>query len=194
MNYLAHLFLSAGEPELMIGNFVADTVKGSRYREFPGRIAEGIMMHRSTDFFSDTHPVYLKSVHRLNLKHGKYSGVITDMLYDHLLAISFETISGEKLTKFSKSTYQILESFKDQLPEKNRAILYYMKKHDWLVSYASINGLERALSGLSKRIKYYYPLETAIKDFIEKRNDFEADFREFFPLLFEHVKPYLKAK
>ena len=51
MNFLAHLYLAGEEKELIIGNFIADSVKGNKFNEYPKRIADGIVMHRSIDFF-----------------------------------------------------------------------------------------------------------------------------------------------
>lgn len=193
MNYLAHLFLAAGEKDLLVGNFIADQVKGNRYNEYPDGVAKGIIMHRSTDYFADTHPVYLRSVHRLAPLHSKFSGVITDVLYDHLLAVSWNSYSTVNLADFCSRTYSILHSGESAMPEKSRVILKYMSAANWLQSYGTIDGIERALKGLSKRLKYYHPLEEAVHTFVSDYKYFKDDFETFFPLLQEHVKPFCGA-
>jgi len=190
MNYLAHLFLSAGETELMVGNFIADGVKGSNYKNYPEKVSRGIIMHRSTDFYSDTHPVYLRSVHNLASEHGKFSGIIADMLYDYLLATHWKDFSNEGLDKFCKKTYVVLRSFQDSMPEKCQVTLNYMIKYNWLESYKTLEGIERALKGLSGRMKYYYPMHNSIKPIRNDIEVFQKDFYEFFPLLIEHVKQF----
>ncbi len=191
MNYLAHLFLAAGHKELTIGNFIADQVKGSRYKEYPYAIAQGIVMHRSTDYFSDTHPLYLKSVHRLTAEHGKFSGIITDMLYDHLLASCWGSFSDTDLGEYCSETYGLLLSGKAVIPENARRILTYMVQYDWLGSYSTVQGIEQALKGLSRRMKYYHPLEKAVKNFEADYDGFRHDFEAFFPLLQKHVQQFL---
>lgn len=47
MNFLAHLYLSKGHPQEMVGNFIGDHVKGSKYKEYPTTIATGILFHRA---------------------------------------------------------------------------------------------------------------------------------------------------
>lgn len=188
MNFLAHLFLAGEDEELITGNFIADSVKGSDFNIYPERISKGILMHRSIDFFSDTHPVYLQTVHRLAPTYHKFSGVITDMFYDHFLAMYWENYCTIPLDVFSQKTYDILWAHNLEMPEKSRIILTYMSKYNWLLSYAKKEGLGKALKGLSERMKYYSPMDEALnelaKDFELYKNDFEA----FFPLLQEYAE------
>jgi acyl carrier protein phosphodiesterase len=190
MNFLAHLYLAGKEEELIIGNFIADSVKGNKYKDYPARIAHGIIMHRSIDFFSDTHPAYLKSVHRLAPTYGKFSGVITDMFYDHMLAVNWHNYSDEKLEDFCQRMYNILLSYQLKMPEKSRIILTYMSKQNWLLSYAKKEGIRRALKGLSERMKYYSPMDEAVSELETNFGSYQNDFLEFFPLLEKHAQSF----
>ena len=190
MNFLAHLYLAGKEEELIVGNFIADSVKGNKYKEYPERIARGLLMHRSIDFFSDTHPAYLKSVHRLAPTYGKFSGVITDMFYDYMLTINWSDYSNEKLEDFCQRMYAILLSHQTRMPEKSKIILTYMTKHNWLLSYARKEGIRRALKGLSERMKYYSPMDEAVSELETNFDSYLADFNEFFPLLQIHAKTF----
>ena len=60
MNYLAHIFLSGGQPDIMIGNFIADSIKGSKYSAYPTEIQKGILLHRQIDTTTDAHPLFGK--------------------------------------------------------------------------------------------------------------------------------------
>ena len=62
MNYLAHLYLSSGNKDLMIGNFIADHVKGNAINNFSDEIISGIKLHRLIDDFTDHHPIVEKRV------------------------------------------------------------------------------------------------------------------------------------
>lgn len=190
MNYLAHLYLAGEEEELIVGNFIADSVKGSHYKKYSERVAQGIMMHRAIDFFSDKHPVYLKSAHRLSDRHGKFSGVIIDMFYDYILASNWEKFSDISLKDFSEKAYKILQGHTAVMPEKSRIILHYMSKHNWLLSYKDTEGIKRALNGLSQRMKYYHPMHESVVLLEKDKDSFLTDFMEFFPLLQEHIKGF----
>lgn len=86
MNYLAHLYLSGNDHQLMVGNFIGDAVKGSLYEQFPGRIREGILLHRQIDTYTDNHPKIRQAKSYFSKSYGKYSGVVVDVLFDHFLA------------------------------------------------------------------------------------------------------------
>ena len=129
MNFLAHLYLSRHNDELMIGNFIADSVKGSNFKGYSEGIAKGIIMHRAIDSFTDNHPVFLKSVHRLQPKYRKYSGVIMDIFYDHFLAKNWKEHSDEELADFTKRVHKIMIMNRDIMPEKSEQFLKYMLKN-----------------------------------------------------------------
>lgn len=194
MNFLAHLYLAClpGEQKnkegLVIGNFIADSVKGNKYQLFDESIRKGILMHRAIDFFSDNNPVYLQSVHRLRPVYGKYSGIITDMFYDHFLALEWNTYSPVRLKDFCNEIYTVLSAHKNKMPEESRIILKYMIKNDWLHSYKEIAGIRSALEGMSKRMKYYFPMDKAVDELEKSRSIYQNDFSEFFPLLIKHIE------
>jgi len=190
VNFLAHLYLAGEDEGLIVGNFIADSVKGNKYNDYAPGIAKGIQMHREIDFFSDTHPVYRQTVHRLAPTYGKFSGVITDMFYDYFLALYWKDYSDKPLDAFAQDAYSILLKYQADFPEKSRIILTYMSKYNWLVSYAKIEGLRRALKGLSERMKYYSPMDEAVKELEKDFELYRNDFVEFFPLLQKHVEHF----
>ena len=51
MNYLGHLVLSGQDDEVLLGNFMADAVKGSSYKMYSTGVQEGILLHRKIDDF-----------------------------------------------------------------------------------------------------------------------------------------------
>jgi acyl carrier protein phosphodiesterase len=190
MNFLAHIYLAGKEDELLVGNFIADSVKGNNYKTYPERVSQGIIMHRAIDYFSDTNPVYLRSVHRLQPVYGKYSGIITDMFYDYFLAYNWKLFSPISLEQFCKEAYRILASHKQAMPEESRIILDYMIERNWLYSYRTMEGIRRALHGMSSRMKYYFPMDNAAAELEKNPDPYNRDFLEFFPLLVKHAEPF----
>ena len=49
MNFLAHLYLSKSDTNIMIGNFIADHIQGNKYENFSKEIQQGIFLHREID-------------------------------------------------------------------------------------------------------------------------------------------------
>lgn len=183
MNFLAHIYLSGDDKELMIGNFIADFVKGRKKFDYPERIREGIELHRKIDEFTDHHPITLESRLLLRPKYGKYSGVITDLFYDHFLASNFNDYSTISLREYSLNTYRILNENKAILPEGVIYFLPFMIERNWLLNYATIEGIGRALSGLSKRVSFENKMGESVAELRQDYETFEDHFRRFFPEL-----------
>jgi len=93
MNYLAHAYLSGGSDEVLIGNFIGDSVKGKQYLNYRAQVQEGILIHRQIDFFTDNHALVKQCAGHFRQAYGRYSGIVTDVIFDHFLAKYWETWS-----------------------------------------------------------------------------------------------------
>lgn len=187
MNFLAHIYLSGDDPERMVGNFIADHVKGARKDLFPEGIRKGIELHRAIDYFTDTHAVTAGSRSLIRDRHAKYAGVVIDLYYDHFLAADFATYSPQSLPEFAAKSYALLAEYDRWLPESVRAFLPFMVERDWLTNYATVEGIGRTLSGLSRRVRFPNRMHEATEDLKVHYAALEADFRRFFPELITFV-------
>ncbi len=193
MNFLAHLFLS-GPPtaaryaDVLVGNFMADSVPGRQLENYPPAVQAGIRLHRAIDTFTDQHPVVRRGTQRLRAAgYGKYAGVISDMFLDHFLARNFADFSPEKLPDFASRVYALLNSRAAEMPPRVQHLLPYMVQHNWLLGYAETAGIGHALSGLSRRASAGSGMETAAVELVENYGAYEADFQAFFPELQGYV-------
>lgn len=192
MNFLAHIYLS-GEDELVkIGNFMADSIRGSQYLEYPNVIQKGILLHRHIDSFTDSHPIYRKSKHRLHQKYGHYSGVIMDIAYDHFLAKNWEKYSDEKLEEYASKFYELALSNYDILTERIKKMMPYMIARNWFVSYATISGLEMILFQMDYKTKHIAHMQEAIVEIQDFYSEFESEFFLFFEELQRSCEQKLK--
>lgn len=190
MNFLAHIYLSGENDLVKIGNFMADGIRGNDYLKFPDEVIKGILLHRQIDTFTDLHPIYRKSKHRLHEKYGHYSGVIMDILYDHFLAKNWNEYSYEKLEDYVESFYKSLENNKAILSEKTKSIVPYMIDQNWLASYASLVGIEKILFQMDYRTKHRANMQEAIVELQE----FYFQFEEEFTLFFEELREFSNQK
>ncbi|SFB27964.1 Acyl carrier protein phosphodiesterase [Flavobacterium swingsii] len=186
MNYLAHIFLSGNNDLLKIGNFMADGIRGNDYMNFPEDVKNGIILHRHIDTFTDAHPIYRKSKHRLHEKYGHYAGVIMDILYDHFLAKNWSNYSDEKLDDYVANFYKSLEDNYAILTEKTRNLLPYMTERNWLTSYGTIAGIEMILFQMDYRTKHRANMQEAVVELQE----FYSEFEEEFTLFFEELRAF----
>ncbi|WP_187260711.1 acyl carrier protein phosphodiesterase [Pontibacter beigongshangensis] len=192
MNYLAHIYLSGDEEELLIGNFIADAVKGKQVEQYQEGIARGIRLHRLIDSYTDTHPVVRQTKLRLRPHFRKYAPVVADVFYDHFLAKGFEQYADVSLPAFAKQVYRIIENRFLLLPPKVQYFFPYMMRQDWLASYAEVEGIRRALVGMSRRTAFTSGMELAGDELEANYGRYGADFDTFFPDLVHYVEQVKK--
>lgn len=178
----------------MIGNFIADSVKGTdKLETLRLGIREGILLHRKIDHFTDNHPAFVRSRKRLLSQHGHYSAVIVDMIYDHFLASDFDQYSEIDLSSFAQKVYTLLTSNKTILPIRIQTMLPYMQQDNWLLNYGNLEGLDRALNGLSGRARFPNRMNVAIHDLLQEYEDFRTDFHDCFTDLYEYTQRLLST-
>ena len=73
----------------MVGGFLGDYIKGRLENRFSLEIERGIRLHRAIDQYADSHPTVKDSYERLDPKFRRYAGIITDIVFDHLLALNW---------------------------------------------------------------------------------------------------------
>ena len=180
MNFLAHIYLSGNNDKVTIGNFIADGIKGKNYKKFPKDIQIGILLHRQIDTFTDTHKTVKKSTKRLHEKYSHYSGVIVDILYDHFLAKNWDRYSNIPLANYVDNFYDSLKDNFEILPQRVQQMMPYMIADNWLLSYASIEGISKVLDGMNRRTKNRAQMNLAINELQEFYDEFEYEFTLFF--------------
>lgn len=180
MNYLAHSFLSFQNTDLIIGNFIADSIQGNRFDGLTEGIIKGISLHRKIDTYTDAHPVFLTSKHRFSKDFDKYSGVLMDIIYDHYLAKNFEHYSSLSLQNHADGIYDILKNNYDFLPEHAKRFYGYMTERNILFHYSSIEGIQTVLTHLSNRIRNRFELQLAIPILEANYQEIEEEFFIFF--------------
>ena len=183
MNFLAHIYLSGDNEELILGNFIADSIKGKKYLNYPPGVQKGILLHRRIDHFTDTHPIVRRSSSKLHKNYSHYAGVIVDIFYDHFLASNWEEYSKVPLENFVADFYILLKNNFDLLPTPIQSFLPYMVAENWLLSYASIDGISRILYQMNIRTRNIVQMDKAVNELREHYSEFEKDFSEFFPIL-----------
>lgn len=192
MNYLAHIYLSGDNDLVTIGNFIADGIKGKNYKKRKKDVQIGVLLHRHIDTFTDAHKTVRKSTKRLHKNYGHYSGVIVDILYDHFLAKNWSKYSKIPLNDYVNSFYDSLEEHYDILPLRIQKMMPYMITDNWLLSYASIDGISRVLAGMNRRTKNRSGMDKAVNELEEFYEEFENEFTLFFDELITFSKEKLK--
>nr|WP_321222586.1 acyl carrier protein phosphodiesterase [uncultured Psychroserpens sp.] len=190
MNFLAHIFLSNNDNQITIGNFIADGIRGKRYKKYPIDIQKGILLHRQIDTFTDAHPTVRQSTKRLHKNYGHYSGVIVDILYDHFLAKNWANYSTIPLSNYIENFYDLLENNFEILPTRIQKMMPHMIADNWLLSYSKIEGIQKVLDGMNRRTQNKSGMHTATTELEKYYIEFEDEFTSFF----EELRAFSKEK
>jgi len=188
LNFLGHLFLSGNDPLVITGNFMADAVKGRDLSRFDPRLQEGIRLHRRIDSFTDRSRPMHPGREALRVHAGRYAPVVMDLFFDHLLARDWSRWHGEPLPFFAARMYDLLQVHEHLMPDRTRQMLPFMVSGDWLNSYASLEGLGRALGGLSRRVAAGADMAGAEQVLAAHTAEFSDEFERFLPSIMDHLR------
>jgi acyl carrier protein phosphodiesterase len=194
LNYLAHIYLSGNSTEILLGNFMGDDVKGKNYLSYPTEIQKGILLHRLIDSETDTHEQTKAVKQLLRPEFGIFSGIITDLFFDYFLAKNWNHFHTIELKEYAQEKYQTLSKNKLILPEKTAFMLTYMIKNDWLYNYRLEAGIERALSGMGRRISSKPKLEQAMPLLAAHHDEIQQSFFAVFAHLQRVCSIYIEQK
>jgi len=176
----------------MVGNFIADTVKGKALEDYDIAIQKGIVLHRFIDSYTDSHDITLQSRERLYNYFGKYAGVVQDVFYDHFLALNWSSYHQDELKAYTRFIYDTLGDYQSVFNERASRTFHYMQLQDWLGNYANKEGVDRALTGLSRRASFPSNMEESLPALAEQGSAISADFEAFFPDLIFATEERLK--
>ncbi|UUV21089.1 acyl carrier protein phosphodiesterase [Paenimyroides aestuarii] len=192
MNFLAHIYLSGTNERIQIGNFMGDGIRGKDYKNYHNDIQIGVLLHRSIDSFTDFHPIFRQSKHRLVPKYNHFSGIIIDMFYDHFLAKEWKMYHHEDLQVFTQKFYQSLENHQDELNLKTKQLLPYLTHQNWLERYAHLTDLQQILQQMDNRFAMKSNMSESVDDLHTFYDDFQSEFHLFFKDLMIHSEKELQ--
>jgi len=183
VNFLTHLFLSNGVPELLVGNLMGDFVKGGLDGRFPPGIKHGILLHREIDAFSVQNDHFLRSKRRLDQSFGHYRGVLVDLFYDHFLAANWKDYADVSYSVFISDAWRVLRAHKEFLPDRLKHIMPFMFRN-WLPSYGTVDGIAATLRRMSRfRLKRPNRLSEGAEALRRHYEGLYEDFQKFLPEL-----------
>ena len=193
MNYLAHSLLSFSKEPILFGQFIADDIKGSQWKEYSKEVQTGILLHRFIDDFTDRHELLIDLRKHMHPVLGKFSGIALDVIFDHVLSLRWEEYSTYNRTTWIHETYKQLSNCIPAMSDKRKYLLSKMIEHDWMHMYQSKEGTSSILEQMSRRIATQNPLSHSIRVFEEHQNTIISAFDEFFPQLLSAAQSKLNT-
>lgn len=187
MNFLAHSMFAGRQPEVIVGQFCGDFVRGGQLEHFPLQVQDGIRLHREIDLFTDQHPVNLDARRLFSPPYRRFAGVLTDVVYDHYLARSWAMYSDRPLREHVDEVYDALRQHFELLPLDLQRFARLLIDQDILASYLSFDAVDLALLRISRRSERFFVLEDAGKVVKALDSELSGHFATFYPDLIKHM-------
>jgi len=195
MNFLAHLSLANGDPELMLGGLLGDFVRGRRaLRKYPELVQQGIMLHRYIDKRTDNSKPVKKLRRMFPREFRRYSGIIIDLAFDHELAVNWWRYMPGSLERFDVEARDMLRDNEEMVPEGLARFMRYADRHGLFAAYRDEDVTLYALAGLGTRLSRANPLHRVAEIWPGLAPEFRATFREFYPQIQSDVLDWRMRK
>lgn len=173
----------------MVGALLGDFVKPHSDDRYSLEMEAEILTHRKVDAFTDSHPIVLAAKGLFDGPGRRYSGILLDVFYDHLLAKHWENYSDDDLGQFIARFYGALRTNADVLPARLAQMAPVMIEQDWLGSYRQYEGVEIAVRRISTRLsKNGDQMRDGLNDLRANYAQIETGFHSFFPELIAFVE------
>ena len=152
-----------------LGNFIGDAVKGRRRGRpiWERDVALGIRFHRAIDDTSDRHPASKEARALIRPWCGKWSGVVWDVLTDHVLARQFPKLAPDcgPLESFVQGQESALGLRVEAMPVRSQHFFAAMVHHCWLVGYRDPVVVADVLEAMSLRRSAAGPVARGMEAF-----------------------------
>ncbi len=185
MNWLAHAFLSPPVARVCLGNLLADAIEPRSLPSLGDEFLRGVALHRAIDAAVHSHPAAGRARRSLSGMRLRFTGVVTDIVWDHFLLKRWTEFSDESLDDFIGRVYGYETKMPAELSGDPPSLMRAIVRYDLLRSYASLDGVRDALERLARRVESYsgrrLPLADAMPDVRENYDFLETCFAEIFP-------------
>ena len=178
---MAHLALAGKDPDLILGQFIGDFVRGPvDDLDYPAGVLRGISAHRRVDAASDRSELYKIAKAAIPAASRRFSGIVMDMYADHLLHLHWEEIMHEEFSSARRYWRDILAHPPHPLPPAAKRFAWAILDHDLLSAYRDLDEIRYALSRIGKRLRKPVSLEHLIDDVLRVNGDLREGFVAFF--------------
>ena len=182
MNFLAHLHLASLADSSLLGNLLADFVRGSPDADYSQPIASGIMLHRRIDKMTDSLEQVKQARKLFCDRHYRVAPIALDVLWDHFLSLHWSKVEARiTLSDFIQQSQDAIVPQLASTPEGFRHINQYLWQDRWLERYAELPFIDNTLKNMAARRPKLHALGDCIQDIEQNYAQFEAIFLQFYP-------------
>lgn len=189
MNFLAHLHLAQLAESSLLGNLLADFVRGDPTGEYDATVVAGIMMHRRVDVLTDTQPEVKVCRDYFSAPFRRVAPITLDVMWDHFLARHWQQLEPTRsLYSFTQEARSLIEPHLPQTPQRFQNLNNYLWPERWLERYAELPFIASVLQGMASRRPRLAALAGSIIDVECHYDRLEAQFWQFYPRMMQQAK------
>ncbi|KAA9000148.1 DUF479 domain-containing protein [Affinibrenneria salicis] len=189
MNFLAHLHLATLADSSLLGNLLADFVRGDPAASYPQDVADGIRLHRRIDTLTDSQPEVRAARRYFSAPHYRVAPITLDVLWDHFLARQWSQLEPNlALNAFIDGARDQITPHLALTPERFRNLNRYLWQERWLERYADLPFLADVLSRMAARRPKLAALAGSFADIETHYAQFEKLFWQFYPRMMRQAK------
>ncbi|PKH21461.1 ACP phosphodiesterase [Enterobacterales bacterium CwR94] len=189
MNFLAHLHLASLANSSLLGNLMADFVRGNPYDSWSPEVADGIMLHRRVDVLTDNLPEVKVAREGFRQETRRVAPITLDVVWDHFLSRHWAQLSPEiTLRDFLARAQRQIEPALSETPERFQNLNRYLWRERWMENYAQADYLQKVLNGMASRRPRLAALSDSWQDFDRLYNMLETLFWQLYPRLAEQAR------
>ncbi|MFA3759929.1 ACP phosphodiesterase [Yersinia sp. 2544 StPb PI] len=184
MNFLAHLHLATLADSSLLGNLLADFVRGNPQDEYAPEIVAGIMMHRRVDVMTDAQPLVKEARRYFSADYRRVAPITLDVLWDHFLARNWDKLVPDyTLPGFIQHAQNQIVPHLPQTPARFQHLNAYLWQERWLERYAELPFIADVLQGMANRRPKLAALAGSFQDIEQHYQPLEQLFWAFYPAM-----------
>ncbi|MBU3893186.1 DUF479 domain-containing protein [Serratia rubidaea] len=189
MNFLAHLHLAQMADSSLLGNLLADFVRGNPAADYAPEVAAGIMLHRRIDVLTDSLPQVKQSRDYFGADYRRVAPITLDVVWDHFLARHWRQIEPARpLSDFTRQARDQIVPHLAQTPERFQTLNHYLWSERWLERYAELPFIAQVLRGMASRRPRLAALGGSFADVERHYHQLETQFWQFYPQLMRQAQ------
>ncbi|AIA50100.1 hypothetical protein L085_23515 [Serratia sp. FS14] len=189
MNFLAHLHLAMLADSSLLGNLLADFVRGNPAADYQPEVVAGIMMHRRVDVLTDSLPQVKACRDYFSAPYRRVAPITLDVVWDHFLARHWQQLEPSRdLHQFTQEARSQIEPYLPLTPPRFQNLNGYLWPERWLERYAELPFIARVLQGMASRRPRLEALAGSFADVEQHYHQLETQFWQFYPQMMRQAK------
>ncbi len=193
MNHLAHALLAGSHPDHRLGAFLGDHVKGRiALRSWPAGVAEGIVLHRRIDAWSDAHPAVRALKAQAPSRWRRHCSIAFDVLFDTMLVRHWHTWGVGALERFGADVDHLLVQRRVESPPRLRRFAAWARARRLWTRLDDRELLAEIFALLAARHARPSPLADGLELLDSMAPEIEGAFLRLFPDLLDAANGFLE--